>query len=227
MFSGLVREIALVRDYSNHILRLSCSYVPAIGDSIAVNGMCLTVIALHSDGFSLEISAHSASQVAIENYTNKVHIEPALRADSRLDGHFVQGHIDAIGEILAIEPCENQTRFIITAPSQTLPLCIPQGSITIDGISLTISSVQQECFTLTIIPHTFENTLFSTYRIGRRVNIETDVIVRSLAHIVRTLSSTKSSHALDFGTLDSRLTNQNPSRVPTSWREFDDIAMRF
>lgn len=211
MFSGLVREIASVRSLERQILRLACSYTPAIGDSIAVNGMCLTVIALHSDGFSLEISAHSASQVAMENYAHKVHIEPALRADSRLDGHFVQGHIDGVGEIRSIKRESNQTRFVIAASPTILSLCIPQGSITIDGISLTISSVAQDAFTLTIIPHTMENTLFSTYRVGRRVNIETDVIVRSLAHIMRNFNSA------NLGSLGA----------PASWRELDDIAMSY
>ena len=177
MFSGLIREVAKVESFKNNILRLICDYKPQIGDSIAVNGMCLTAVSIESNGFSLEISKHSQEMVAIENYKDFVHIEPALLANSRLDGHFVQGHIDAIGVIKAITKQENQTIFEILAPSQTLSLVIPQGSITIDGVSLTISSVVDKSFTLTIIPHTFENTLFRTYKPNRRVNIETDVLV--------------------------------------------------
>lgn len=218
MFSGLVREIAKVRTLENNILRLESTYTPQIGDSIAVNGMCLTAIALHSDGFSLEISKHSAQSVAIENYTKLVHIEPALRADSRLDGHFVQGHIDSIGTITAIDSHSNQTLFTIAVDERTLGLVIPQGSITIDGISLTISSVGEGAFTLTIIPHTMQNTLFSTYKVGRRVNIETDVLVRSVAHILARMSNTESMRAF--------ARSITSPRVP-SWSELDDIALRY
>lgn len=217
MFSGLVREIAKVRALENNILRLESTYTPQIGDSIAVNGMCLTAIALHSDGFSLEISKHSAQSVAIENYTKSVHIEPALRADSRLDGHFVQGHIDSIGTITAIDSHANQTLFTIAVDERTLGLVIPQGSITIDGISLTISSVGEGAFTLTIIPHTMQNTLFSSYKVGRRVNIETDVLVRSVAHILARMSNAESMCAFARS-----ITSPMPS-----WSELDDIVLRY
>ncbi|MDL0080804.1 riboflavin synthase [Helicobacter zhangjianzhongii] len=219
MFSGLVREIAKVRALENNILRLESTYTPQIGDSIAVNGMCLTVIALHSDGFSLEISKHSAQSVAMENYTKCVHIEPALRADSRLDGHFVQGHIDSIGTVTAINPHANQTLFTIAADEPTLQLAIPQGSITIDGISLTISSVQRDSFTLTLIPHTMQNTLFASYRVGRRVNIETDVLVRSVAHILAKMSNAESMRAFAANALNTK--------PKPSWSELDDIALRY
>ena len=209
MFSGLIREVAKVESFKNNILRLICDYKPQIGDSIAVNGMCLTAVSIESNGFSLEISKHSQEMVAIENYKDFVHIEPALLANSRLDGHFVQGHIDAIGVIKAITKQENQTIFEILAPSQTLSLVIPQGSITIDGVSLTISSVGDKSFTLTIIPHTFENTLFRTYKLNRRVNIETDVLVRSIAHI---LSKRKDSNLQD---------------LQKSWGKFDAITLQY
>ncbi len=210
MFNGLIREIAKVKSFQDNILNLSCSYKPQIGDSIAVNGMCLTVIELDSMGFSLEVSKHSQSMVAIENLANYVHIEPALLANSRLDGHFVQGHIDAIGVIKSITKQENQTLFEILAPSQTLNLIIPQGSITIDGVSLTISSVGDKSFTLTIIPHTFANTLFHTYKPKRRVNIETDVLVRTIAHIL--------SKRKDFEAQDN---------LQKSWGKFDALTLQY
>ncbi len=206
MFSGLVREIAKVKSFQNNILTLECSYKPKIGDSIAINGACLTATQLHKDGFSVEISKHSQLHLALENYKDKVHIEPALSVDSRFDGHFVQGHIDAIGTIKAIQKQDNQVRFEISAPHKALMLIIPQGSITIDGISLTISQVGKESFGLTIIPHTFANTLFHTYKINRRVNIETDVLVRSVAHILSRHNQESSMH---------------------SWAEIDKILMQY
>ncbi|PAF54441.1 riboflavin synthase subunit alpha [Helicobacter sp. 13S00482-2] len=185
MFSGLVHEIAKVKKFQNNILYIQSPYKPTLGDSIAINGACLTVIKITSDGFGVELSKHTQEQIAMENYHDLVHIEPALIANSRLDGHFVQGHIDSIGIITNIMPNANQTDFTIKVPKDTLNLIIPQGSISIDGISLTIAEVFEDCFKLTIIPYTIEHTLFKEYKINRRVNIETDILVRSIAHLLK------------------------------------------
>lgn len=185
MFSGLVREISKVNKLQNNILYLHSSYKPLIGDSIAVNGACLTVIKITPDGFGLELSKHTQNSIALENFQDFVHIEPALLANSRLDGHFVQGHIDAIGTIESIRTKNNQTDYFIQVPQASLDCIIPQGSITIDGISLTISGVFEGGFKLTIIPYTLKHTLFHTYKPNRRVNIETDILVRSIAHILK------------------------------------------
>lgn len=216
MFSGLVREIGHIKSFKNDILRVQCTHKAQIGDSIAINGMCLTVIEVHNDGFSLEISKHSQSLVALENYQGDAHIEPALRADSRLDGHFVQGHIDCVGVIKSIIPRENATRFAIAIPKEKIQMIIPQGSVCVDGISLTIASIdetnkdndKEAIFMLSIIPHTLQNTLFCTYQVGRRVNIETDMIVRSIVHILKTRDSTQAKNTC-------------------SWSELDSIALRY
>ncbi len=184
MFSGLVREIAKVISLDGSILSLNAKYIPEVGDSIAVNGACLTVIDIFKNGFALELSAHTKNMLAIERLKDKVHIEPALRADSRLDGHFVQGHIDFIGNITEIKVFQNQTHFFIQAPKKALMLCIPKGSICIDGISLTIANVRENNFELILIPHTMQNTLFGSYKVGMKVHIETDMIVRSIAHML-------------------------------------------
>lgn len=224
MFSGLVREIGNIKSFKNDILRVQCTHKAQIGDSIAVNGMCLTVIELHSDGFSLEISKHSQNLVALENYKGSVHIEPALMADSRLDGHFVQGHIDCIGVIKNIVPKANATSFEIALPYEKIEMIIPQGSVCVDGISLTIASVgadfsphqycaqdtkQEAIFCLSIIPHTLQNTLFCTYKVGRRVNIETDIVVRSIVHILKNKMQS------------------NKAQNSATWSELDSIALRY
>ncbi|PAF52187.1 riboflavin synthase [Helicobacter sp. 13S00477-4] len=197
MFSGLIREIAKVKKIQNNILCLQSTYKPEIGDSIAVNGACLTVIKITKNGFEVELSKHTQQYIAIENYQNLVHIEPALLANSRLDGHFVQGHIDGIGLIKTISPNYNQTDFIIQANKEILNLIIPQGSITIDGISLTVSDISAQNFKVTVIPYTFQHTLFHTYVSGRRVNIETDILVRSIAHLLKKRDKTSNSHSWD------------------------------
>ena len=180
MFNGLIRELAKVDSFNNNILKLETKYIPKIGDSIAVNGVCLTVINVYKNGFSVELSPETQSKIAIENYKNLVHIEPAMRLSDRVDGHLVQGHIDCVGEILEINKNKNSYDVIIKIPEQFMKFVINKGSIAVDGVSLTINDVFSDRFRLTIIPHTFENTLFKTYKIHQKVNIETDMFARYL-----------------------------------------------
>ncbi|WRE03462.1 riboflavin synthase [Helicobacter pylori] len=185
MFSGLIHQIARVKSFQNNILSIESDLNPKLGDSIAINGACLTAIESSKTHFSVELSQKTQNSVALENYKDLVHIEPALKADASLDGHFVQGHIDAIGVIEKIIHCSNQVDFFIGTSKETLLLCVEQGSIAIDGVSLTLSKVEEKGFWLTIIPYTLENTLFKTYKLKRRVNIETDMLVRSVASILK------------------------------------------
>lgn len=193
MFSGLVREIARVRFYSNQILCLESKLQPKVGDSIAVNGTCLTAIESTATYFSVELSFATAKLIAIENLGGLVHIEPALRLNDGLHGHIVQGHIDSIGTIKAIEASANQHIFYIETTEQTLQCMVEKGSVCIDGISLTIHSIQDSSFSLVIIPHTMHNTLFMDYKVGRRVNIETDIITRSVATMLHKYMQTHSN----------------------------------
>ncbi len=185
MFSGLIHQIAKVKSFHNNILSIESDLNPKLGDSIAINGACLTAIESSKTHFSVELSQKTQNSVALENYKDLVHIEPALKADASLDGHFVQGHIDAIGVIEKIIHNANQVDFFISASEETLLLCVEQGSIAVDGVSLTLSKVEEKGFWLTIIPYTLENTLFKTYKLKRRVNIETDMLVRSVASILK------------------------------------------
>ncbi|WP_187864934.1 riboflavin synthase [Helicobacter pylori] len=185
MFSGLIHKIAKVKSFHNNILSIESDLNPKLGDSIAVNGACLTAIESSKTHFSVELSQKTQNSVALENYKDLVHIEPALKANASLDGHFVQGHIDAIGVIEKIIHNSNQVDFFISTSKETLLLCVEQGSIAIDGVSLTLSKVEEKGFWLTIIPYTLENTLFKTYQLKRRVNIETDMLVRSIASILK------------------------------------------
>lgn len=185
MFSGLIHKIAKVKSFHNNILSIESDLNPKLGDSIAINGACLTAIESSKTHFSVELSQKTQNSVALENYKDLVHIEPALKADASLDGHFVQGHIDAIGVIEKIIHNTNQVDFFISTSQETLLLCVEQGSIAIDGVSLTLSKVEEKGFWLTIIPYTLENTLFKAYPLKRRVNIETDMLVRSVASILK------------------------------------------
>ena len=185
MFTGLIREIAHVESFSNGLLTIKAKYTPKIGDSIAINGACLTVVRIGDRKFSVELSPESQKILAIENYKESVHIEPAMMMGDRFEGHIVQGHIDTIGYIRAIHNNGNSKDFFIELPREFMKFVIPKGSVTIDGVSLTVNEVidSKNQFRLTIIPHTTSNTLFQTYTTKSRVNIETDMFARYIFNI--------------------------------------------
>lgn len=222
MFNGLIREIAQVASFSGDSLRLRARYRPALGDSVAVNGACLSVTRLFADGFAVQLSSETARVIAVQNLRGPVHIEPAMRLGERIDGHLIQGHVDAVGEIYKISKLPSGVDFFIRAPLHIAPLLAPKGSVAIDGVSLTINEVlagganfngaslrgqnfsgsnsvrnlnflgvnlkseAQSCaIRLTIIPLTLKDTLFGSYKIGRRVNIETDLLARYVAAQLR------------------------------------------
>lgn len=181
MFNGLIREIAQVVSYSQNILRLKANFRPNLGDSIAVNGACLSVIKLHEDGFSVELSAESRANIAVENLKERVHIEPAMKLGDRVDGHLMQGHIDFIGKISNIKKNENGVDFYIDLPRDAMSLMSNKGSVGVEGVSLTINEILPKGIRLTIIPITFRDSLFGTFKAGRRVNIESDLLARYVA----------------------------------------------
>lgn len=205
MFTGLIREIAKIKSLNGSKLTIKALHKPKIGDSVSINGACLTVIELHSDGFSVELSPESQSLLAMENYKNEVHIEPAMMMGDRFEGHIVQGHIDAIGIIKEIKKSGNSYDIFIDIDKKYIPYIVPKGSITIDGVSLTINEVFIDSFRLTIIPHTMSKTCFKYYKKGSRVNIETDIFARYLEHIFAHKTKTKN----------------------LSWEEIDAINARF
>lgn len=178
MFNGLIREIAKVKFYQNNILSLNAKYRPKIGDSIAVNGACLSVIGVQKDGFELELSKESRMHLALENLKDRVHIEPALRYKDRIDGHLMQGHIDGLGVLEKIVLNENGLDFYLSLPSHLMPLMANKGSIGVDGVSLTINEVFTSQIRLTLIPLSLKDTLFKEYKIGRRIHIESDLLAR-------------------------------------------------
>lgn len=198
MFTGLIRELAKVESFSNNFLTLKAKYVPKIGDSIAVNGACLTVVKFENGTFSVELSPESKNILALENYKNEVHIEPAMQLKDRFEGHIVQGHIDCIGTIVKIENNGNSTDFFIKIPKEFIKFVVPKGSIAVDGVSLTINDVYKDSFRLTIIPHTIENTIFKRYKLNTRVNIETDMFARYVYNMFK-----KDENTLSWDKVDS------------------------
>jgi len=184
MFTGLIREIANVKSLAGSTLSIKAKHKAKIGDSIAINGACLTVVKVLGDGFAVELSPESQKLLAMENYKNEVHIEPAMMMGDRFEGHVVQGHVDCLGEIQAIKNNGNSFDVFISVPKKQIPFVVPKGSITIDGVSLTVNDVSANSFRLTIIPHTMKETLFKNYKKGSKVNVETDMFARYVSHII-------------------------------------------
>ncbi len=202
MFTGLIRELATVKSLKDSLLTISSQYTPKIGDSIAINGACLTVVKVDKNNFSVELSPESQKVLAMQNYKSKVHIEPAMMMGDRFEGHIVQGHIDCIGIIKSVIQNGNSTDFYIQIPQTYIKYIIPKGSITVDGVSLTINDIDKKKnqFRLTIIPHTINNTLFKTYKINSEVNIETDMFAR---YVYNLFPNNKEDDELSWDSVDN------------------------
>jgi len=184
MFTGLIREMATVKNYSGNRLALKAAHCPKLGDSIAINGTCLSVVSLENDGFSVELSPETQKHIATENLQGSVHIEPAMMMGDRFEGHIVQGHVDTVGTVQSISNNGNSYDVIIAIDPKFIRYVVPKGSITIDGVSLTVNEVFEASFRLTIIPITMKETLFGSYKKGSRVNIETDMFARYIEHLL-------------------------------------------
>tara|TARA_B100001063_G_C16714794_1_gene530068 strand:- start:850 stop:1440 length:591 start_codon:yes stop_codon:yes gene_type:complete len=185
--------MAKVVSLNNSLLTLKAKYSPKIGDSIAINGACLTAVKVTKDTFSVEISPESQKILAMENFKNEVHIEPAMMMGDRFEGHIVQGHVDCLGTISSIKNNGNSTDFYILLPCEYTKFIIPKGSITVDGVSLTVNEVLKDSFRLTVIPHTIKNTLFKTYSVGSKVNLETDMFARYVYNMFKNSNDSKMS----------------------------------
>lgn len=149
-----------------------------IGDSIAVNGICLTVTSLQADGFTADVMAETMRRSSLGklNAGAEVNLERAMAADGRFGGHIVSGHIDGVGTIESMTREENAVWVRISTKSEILRLIVEKGSITIDGISLTVAKVDESCFEVSVIPHTGEETTLLGKKAGDLVNLENDVI---------------------------------------------------
>lgn len=229
MFNGLVREIARVKSYQNNTLSLIARHKPSLGDSIAVNGACLSVVQVFANGFAVELSRETRTHIATENLRDKVHIEPALRYGERIDGHLLQGHIDGVGEISRIERNENGVDFFVKIPPNLAQFMAQKGSVAIDGLSLTINEVYQNSIRLTLIPLTLKDSLFSSYQVGRRVNIESDLLARYTARIIKmqgfnSQNSQSSPTKAHFVAQNDEFEKANLEQKGLSWQDIEKIS---
>jgi riboflavin synthase len=194
MFTGIIEatgKIELIEDIDSDKRfvitsgSLNLSDVRA-GDSISVNGVCLTVVDLHEKSFSTDVSVETLSCTTFNELTagDQVNLEKALQLSSRLSGHMVSGHVDGKGIIRKKLADARSERFEIEFPAELGKYICKKGSICIDGVSLTVNEVEPSYFSVNIIPHTNEETIFSDYIEGRQVNLEVDIVARYMESLI-------------------------------------------
>jgi riboflavin synthase len=195
MFTGIVEEVGTVRavetDGGSAVLDIDCSLVVSdarLGDSISVNGCCLTVTTLpEGGGFTADLMGETLKRTSLGalGAGAAVNLERALKADGRLGGHLVQGHVDGTGEILVVEPETSWTALRIGVPEHLRPYIVEKGSITVDGTSLTVMGAGADWFSVGLIPHTLSATSLRDRRAGDIVNLEVDVIAKYVEKMLR------------------------------------------
>lgn len=157
-----------------------------LGDSIAVNGVCLTAVELPGDGFWADVSQETIRRTALSRLKegSRVNLEKALTPSSRLGGHLVSGHVDGVGKVLSLKEDARSWHFRIEAPAALARYIAEKGSITVDGTSLTVNAVDGAVFDLNIVPHTMQQTVMGEYQAGSPVNLEVDLIARYLERLL-------------------------------------------
>jgi riboflavin synthase len=194
MFTGIIQAVGKLVASENRSgdkrLRIQTQTLDLsdvkLGDSIATNGVCLTVVELPGDGFWADVSIETLDYTTLGSLKNgaRLNVEKALLASDRLGGHIVSGHVDSVGEVIDIHKDARSMRYRLRAPQALAKYIAHKGSICIDGVSLTVNNVDGTEFELNIVPHTQEKTLFGEYKVGTRVNLEVDVIARYLERLL-------------------------------------------
>jgi len=193
MFTGLIEDLGTVRELQRQSSRVRLAVdtaIPAaelqLGESIAVNGICLTVVAIGGGGFLADVSPETLERSTLGALAagSRVNLERALRLSDRLGGHLVSGHVDAIATISERVQDRNAVRFTFRMPAEVNRFVAEKGSVAIDGISLTVNAVTEDSFAVAVIPHTLAMTTLQEKKSGDRVNIETDLLARYVARLL-------------------------------------------
>ena len=183
MFTGIVEEVGSVVSISDNAMTVRAEKVMSdlkLGDSISVNGACLTAVSIADSQFSVDLSPETMRRTSLGQLTEggSVNLERALSASDRMGGHIVQGHVDGTGRITSTKDEGDSIIFRVRAPSRLMPYIVEKGFIAVDGISLTVVKVGTSSFTLAVIPFTLRNTNLQTLSVGARVNLEADILAK-------------------------------------------------
>jgi riboflavin synthase len=183
MFTGLVREVGRVLSFEQGRLTVEAPAAAGdaeIGDSVAIDGVCLTVVAVDGSTFAFDAVPETLARTALSTLErdSSVNLEPALRAGEPLGGHYVQGHVDGVGTVRSIERERDGKRIWFDAPADLLRYVVEKGSIAVQGASLTVATTDGAGFAVALIPHTLDVTTFGALPVGARVNLEVDVLAK-------------------------------------------------
>ena len=189
MFTGIIEEVGTLRSFGAGAISIGAKLVLSdvhIGDSIAVNGICLTVTRFEKESFQAEVMPETIRCTSLEGLTAgaSVNLERAVLPTTRMGGHFVSGHIDGVGKITGIAEDKNAVLLKVAASEDLLRGIVAKGSVALDGISLTVASITGSDFTVSLIPHTRKITNLAQKKIGSLINIETDIIGKYVEHIL-------------------------------------------
>lgn len=207
MFTGIVEEVGTVRSVrkaaNSAVLSVSASLVLEglkLGDSIATNGVCLTVTSFDGSGFTADVMPETLNRSSLGELApgSPVNLERAMPADGRFGGHIVSGHIDGTGTVQRIYQDGNAIWYDISAPESLMRYIIQKGSVALDGISLTVAKVRQGGFSVSIIPHTQQATNLGSKRVGSTINIENDIIGKYVEKLLPSTESHESHLSLDW-----------------------------
>ncbi|MFC0472984.1 riboflavin synthase [Halalkalibacter kiskunsagensis] len=201
MFTGIIEEIGQIQEMRSSsesmVMKIGATRILSdvnLGDSISVNGVCLTVTSFSSAHFTVDVMPETVRATSLQSLGrgSSVNLERAMSAKGRFGGHFVSGHVDGTGTILAKTPEQNAVYYRIGVNSELRHYMIEKGSVAVDGTSLTIFAVDEESFTISIIPHTIEETIIGTKGVGDIVNIECDMVGKYIEQFIsRRFESTK------------------------------------
>jgi riboflavin synthase len=193
VFTGIVRELGVVVDADDagggrslvvHAPRTAAHV--AVGDSVAISGCCLTATAAESGRLAFHAVPETIARTTLGllEPEARVNVEPAIRAGEELGGHYVQGHVDAVGRIQSVEAEGEGLRVFVEVPAAVLRYCVEKGSVTVDGVSLTVAELADDAFAVALVPHTLAATTLSDLRPGQAVNVEADVLAKYVERLV-------------------------------------------
>lgn len=194
MFTGIIEAVGTISTLTdlgdNYRLVVNAGKMDMsdvhLGDSIATSGVCLTVVDKGHDYYAVDVSSETIKLTGFANYSvgHKVNLEKAMRPDSRFGGHIVSGHVDGVGKVTSIHEHSTYVEVWVKAPNEIAKYIAHKGSITVDGVSLTVNEVKGASFMLWLIPHTLQETVIGHYRTGTHVNLEVDIIARYLERLL-------------------------------------------
>jgi riboflavin synthase len=182
VFTGIVQERGRVASFADGRLVIETSVVAGVGDSIALDGVCLTVVEARDGTLAFDVVPETLARA--KRFGGDVNVEPALRAGEPFGGHYVQGHVDAVGSVRSLQRGVGETRVWIEGSPEILRYCVEKGSIAVDGVSLTIAELAEDAFAVALVPHTLAVTTLGVLGPGDEVNLEVDVLAKYVERLV-------------------------------------------